>query len=67
MQKGLAMTHSTEGAKIRLTLELKADVARRLAMAAEARKCSAADLAAELLDRYLPRQAEAKKGSIPYA
>jgi len=63
------MTLPADNAKIRLTLELKADVARRLAAAAETQKRPAAELAAELLDRYLPRSPAdgPKKGSIPYA
>jgi len=54
--------------KIPLTLHLSADVARRLQLAAEARKRSAADVAAELLDRHLPRVPTGEqKGNIPYA
>jgi hypothetical protein len=54
--------------KIPLTLHLSADVARRLQLAAEARKRPAADLAAELLDRHLPRVPSGEqKGNIPYA
>ncbi len=55
--------------KLSLTLHLPADVARRLMVAAETQKRSAADLAADLLDRYLPRPPTSgpKKGNIPYA
>ena len=49
------MTQPTTGDKIPVTLHLSADVAARLKMAAEAQKRPAADLAAELLDRHLPR------------
>ena len=54
--------------KIPLTLHLSADVARRLQLAAERQRRPAADLAADLLDQYLPRAptGEQKKGDIPY-
>ena len=63
------MTQPTTGDKIPVTLHLSTDVAKRLKMAAEAQKRPAADLAAELLDRHLPRPQVGgpKKGSIPYA
>ena len=63
------MAQPTAGDRIPLTLQLPADVARRLMAAAETQKRAAADLAAELLDRYLPRLPGdgPKKGSIPYA
>ncbi len=63
------MTQPTTGEKIPVTLHLSADVAARLKMAAEVQNRSAADLAADLLDRHLPRPQAAgpKKGSIPYA
>ncbi len=54
--------------KIPLTIYLSADVAGRLKLAAEARKRSAVDLAAELLDRHLPRpQTGGSKQSIAYS
>lgn len=63
------MAQQNTGEKVPLTIYLSADVARRLQLAAETRKRAAADAAAELLDRYLPRPqtGESKKGSIPYA
>ena len=63
------MTQPNTGEKIALTVHLSADVAKRLKAAAEAQKRSAADLAADLLDRYLPRLQTAgpQKGSIPYS
>jgi hypothetical protein len=67
--KGNAMTQPTAGEKIPLTVNLSPEVARRLKAASEAQKRSAADLAADLLDRYLPRLPAAgqQKGSIPYS
>ena len=54
--------------KIPVTIYLSADVAGRLKLAAEAQKRSAADLAAELLDRHLPRsQTGGPKSNIPYS
>lgn len=55
--------------KIPLTLHLSADMAARLKVAAERQQQTAADVAIELLDRYLPRPSTAmpKKGSIPYS
>lgn len=63
------MTQPNVGDRISLTIHLSADAAKRLKAAAEAQKRSAAELAAELLDRHLPRPRadEPKKGSIPYA
>ena len=59
---------STTG-KIPLTLHLSAEVAARLKLAAETEKRPPADLAADLLGRYLPRPSTGgpKKGSIPYS
>jgi hypothetical protein len=56
------------GEKIPLTIQLSADVARRLKVAAEARRLSAADLVLDLLDRNLPRLPAGgqPKGNIPY-
>jgi hypothetical protein len=55
--------------RVVLTLSLTPDVAQRLQWAAEAQKRTAAELAADLLDRYLPRVQPGgpKKGKIPYA
>jgi hypothetical protein len=54
--------------KMPIPLQLSPDVARRLKLAAEGRKLSPADLAADLLDRYLPRpQPGGPKGNIPYS
>ena len=63
------MPESTSGEKIALTVYLSADVAKRLKAASETQKRPAADLAADLLDRNLPRLPPAGKprGSIPYA
>lgn len=54
--------------KLPLTIYLSADLAKRLMAAAEAQKRPATDLAADLLDRNLPRlqTGEPKKGKIPY-
>ena len=54
--------------KIPLTIYLSADVANRLKLAAEAQKRLAIDLAADLLERHLPRpQPSGPKRSIPYS
>lgn len=55
--------------KIPLTLQLPADVAARLKLAAEAQKRPAAELAVDLLDQFLPRLPASgqKKGGIPYS
>ena len=62
------MPEPSPNEKIPLTIYLSADVAKRLKLAAEAQKRSAVDLAADLLDRHLPRPQAGgpKKGSIPY-
>jgi hypothetical protein len=53
--------------KVPLTLYLKAELAQRLQWQAETRNLPAADVAADLLDRYLPRNPPGpKRGSIPY-
>jgi hypothetical protein len=64
-----AMPQPTGPEKVPLMLHLSPEVARRLMLAAETQRRPAADLAADLLDRYLPRvpPAGAKKGSIPYS
>jgi predicted transcriptional regulator len=62
------MSDQRPAEKMPLTIQLSPEVARRLQMAAEARKLAPAALAADLLDRYLPRsQTSAPKGNIPYA
>jgi hypothetical protein len=63
------MAEQSLGEKIPLTLHLSADVAARLKLAADARKRAPADLAAALLDQYLPRPQTGgtKPGNIPYS
>jgi hypothetical protein len=63
------MAEPSSSGKIPLMVHLSAEVAARLKLAAESQKRPAAELAAELLDRYLPRlpSGGSKKGSIPYA
>ncbi len=63
------MTQPTSGEKIPLTVYLSPEVAKRLKAASETQRRPAAELAADLLDRYLPRLPGAgqQKGSIPYA
>jgi hypothetical protein len=63
------MPEPTTGGKIPVTIHLTAEVAARLKSAAETQRRPAADLAADLLDRYLPRLPSSgpKKGSIPYS
>jgi hypothetical protein len=63
------MAEPNTSGKIPLTLYLSADVAARLKLAAETQKLPPADLAADLLNRYLPRPSTGgpKQGSIPYA
>jgi hypothetical protein len=62
------MSDKPAGGKLPLTILLSPEVARRLTMAAEAQRRSAAEVAADLLARHLPRAEEGggKKGSIPY-
>lgn len=54
--------------KIPITLQLPAELAARLKTAAENQRRPAAELAVELLERYLPKPpgAGTKKSSIPY-
>jgi hypothetical protein len=68
-QEILAMAGTTPIGKIPITLQLSADVAARLKTAAETQRRSAAELAADLLDRYLPKPPSAgpQKGNIPYS
>jgi hypothetical protein len=63
------MTQPASGEKIPLTVFLSSEVAKRLKAASETQRRPAADLAADLLDRYLPRLPAAgqQKGSIPYS
>ena len=63
------MTEPSSGGKIPLTLQLPAEVAARLKLAAEAQKRPAAELAVDLLERFLPRLPAGgqKKGGIPYS
>ncbi|HLA85154.1 MAG TPA: hypothetical protein VJL29_10195 [Thermoguttaceae bacterium] len=61
------MAEPRPGEKVRLTLELSADLLQRLKLAAEAQKRPASELVADLLDRHLPRPKPAGgKGNIPY-
>jgi hypothetical protein len=62
------MAEQNAGAKVPLTIHLSPELAARLKAAAEGQKRPAADVVAELLDRFLPRTAGGgKKGGIPYA
>lgn len=63
------MAEPNTAGKIPLTLHLTAEVAARLKSAAERQRRPVADVAAELLDRYLPRPPASgpKKGGIPYS
>jgi len=61
------MTEFSNRDTFSLTLHMNADLAKRLAVAAEAQKRSAEDLAIDILDRHLPRlQTGSGKGKIPY-
>jgi hypothetical protein len=62
------MAEPKPGDRLPLTIYLTADVAQRLKLTAEAQKRTPADLAADLLERNLPRSSSAavKKGIIPY-
>jgi hypothetical protein len=68
-QESLVMADQSPIGKIPLTLQLPAELAARLKTAAETQRRSAAGLATDLLDRYLPKppSAGAKKGNIPYS
>jgi hypothetical protein len=63
------MAEPSPSGKIPLTLQLSAELAARLKLAAETQRRPAAELAVDLLERYLPRRpsGDAHKGSIPYA
>ena len=53
--------------KYPLTIYMDAELAKRLAVAAEAQKRPAEDLVVTLLDRSLPRlRTGSSKGKIPY-
>jgi len=53
--------------KFPLTIYMDAELAKRLAVAAEAQKRPAEDLVTNILDRNLPRlQGGSSKGKIPY-
>ena len=56
---------NTKG-KFPLTIHMDADIAKRLAVAAEAQKRPAEDLIVDMLDRSLPRLQDSSKGKIPY-
>jgi hypothetical protein len=62
------MAEKSSPEKFPLTIYLSPDVARRLQAVAEAQRQSPADLAADLLDRNLPRLpgSGSSKGKIPY-
>ena len=55
---------STKG-KFPLTICMDADLAKRLAVAAEAQKRPAEDLVIDMLDRSLPRLQSSGQGKIP--
>ena len=63
------MAEPSTGGKIPLTLQLSPEVAARLKLAAERQQRPAAEFAADLLDRSLPRSPSSgpPKGSIPYS
>ena len=63
------MTQPSSGEKTPLTVYLSPDLVKRLKAASDTQRRPAADLAADLLDRYLPRLPAAgqQKGSIPYS
>ena len=63
------MTQPNPGERIALTIHLSPELAQRLKAASETQRRPAADLVADLLDRYLPRLPPTgqKKGGIPYA
>jgi hypothetical protein len=62
------MTQPTNPEKVPLMLHLSPDVARRLMVAAETQRRTPAGLAADLLDRYLPRPpTTGPKKNIPYS
>ena len=60
------MAEQAPSGKIALTVYLSADVAARLQQTAERSHRPPSDVAAELLDRHLPRPNIAKPGNIPY-
>jgi hypothetical protein len=62
------MSEKLPADRIRLTLDLPAELARRLELAAAARRRTAAELAIELLAQHLPRSEPGgpTKLNIPY-
>jgi hypothetical protein len=62
------MTEKSPTEKFPLTIHLSPDVAKRLMAAAETQKRPVAEVAADLLDRHLPRLpgSGSPKGKIPY-
>jgi hypothetical protein len=61
------MPEPSNKGKFPLTIYMDAEIAKRLAIAAEAQKRPAADIVIDMLDRSLPRlQAGPGKGKIPY-
>jgi hypothetical protein len=62
------MTQPNSTQKVPLTLQISPEVAQRLMLAAETQRRVASELAADLLDRYLPKLPTAgPKKSIPYS
>jgi hypothetical protein len=62
------MTQPNSAEKVPLMLHVSPEVAQRLMLAAETQRRNAAELAADLLDRYLPKLPTAgPKKSIPYS
>jgi len=53
--------------KIRLTIPLPGNVAKRLELAAATQKRAAADVVVALLEKHLPHLDSGKKKPIPYA
>ena len=60
------MVEKSSSDKYPLTIFMSADVAKRLMAVAEAQKRTPAELAADMLDRNLPRAPGPGKGKIPY-
>jgi len=61
------MPEQSNKGKFPLTIYMDAEIAKRLAVAAEAQKRPAGDIVVDTLDRTLPRlQTGASKSKIPY-
>jgi len=60
------MQEQSNKGKFPLTIYMDADIAKRLAVAAEAQKRPAEDIVIDTLDRTLPRLQSGGKGKIPY-